>query len=294
MYHFTLRVTGPHFGNVFNITYTDVSLSLCDILTSYINETFKRTGVLVDFQSSLYKFVNNEFVKVPQASVAIALTSAELPVALYGMSNIEILNYLAIFTNATVKLHESNISFCRDTVVAQPVFMQDRLEWDLCIDCDSNLNGAQLCYNCLKNARKEHFVLTLEETIITEALEDILTQVYIMTDLRKITALKTQTWNVLNTLWVESEYKNKMAIRYGDLINKTSEACLFNGMVFEFIGVYYEGSLVDRHIWFPKTEQGTLKLRKDEEVEVVFYLVRSLVEQTVEVDLDMLKVDEDN
>ena len=64
-------------------------------------------------------------------------------------------------------------------------------------------------------------------------------------------------------------------------------------MVFEFINFYYEGSVVDRHIWFPKNEQGTLELREDDEVEVIFYLVRSMVEETVEVDLDMLEVEDD-
>lgn len=294
MSHFTLRVTGPHFGNVFNITYTDVSFPLCDILTTYINETFKASGVVVNFQSSLYTLAQDEFVKIPQASVCIALSQNEMPLILYGMSNTGIIDYLANFTNArAVRLFESNLSVCEDTVVAQPVFMEDRTDWDACIDCSVPLGGAQLCYDCLNNAIEEHLALSQEEIVAAEIVENIVEKVFLLMDLHQIKKLKNKTWGALNTLWIENEYKNKMTISYGKLLSRVSRACLFNGMVFEFINVYYEGSLVDRHIWFPKNEHGTLELREDDEVEVIFYLVRSMVEETVEVDLDELEVEDD-
>lgn len=293
MYHFTLRVTGPHFGNVFNITYTDVSISLCDILTTYINETFKASGVVVNFQSSLYTLVQDEFVKIPQANVCIALSQTEMPLDLYGMSNTGIIDYLANFTNArVVRLFESNLSVCKDTVVAQPVFMEDRTEWDACIDCSVPLGGAQLCYDCLNNAIEEHLALSQEEIVAAEIVENIIEKVFLLMDVQRIVALKSKTWQALYNLWTENNFKNKMTICFGELVNKTSEAYLFNGMVFEFISLLYEGGQLDRHVLFPGNEQGTLKLREDDEIEVIFYLVRSMVEETVEVDLDELKVDE--
>lgn len=251
---------------------------------------------MVNFQSSLYTLLQNEFVKIPQASVFIALSQNELPLILHGMSNTEILHYLANFTNATnvsFNAMESKLSLHEDTAVVEALFVEVGSEWDSCTDCNAPLSGAQLCSDCLNRAREEHLALTEEENTVLEVLEHIIKKVFLMMDLHQIRKLKSKTWSALNTLWVENEYKNKMTISYGELLSRVSRACLFNGMVFEFINVYYEGSLLDRHIWFPKNEQDTLKLREDDEVEVIFYLVRSMVEETVEVDLDMLEVEDD-
>ena len=204
MNHFTLRVTGPHFGNVFNITYSDVSYSLCDTLTNYINEIFD--NVNVNFKSSLYQ----DGVKIPQGCVHIGLKKDEIPQVLRSMDKQEILLFLVNFENAVrISLYNSNYSICKDTVVAEPVFIKDRTNWDNCIDCSESLHGAQLCHHCLKNAKQEHQALSCSENIVANVLQDILRQVCLMTRKNIIDLHQKSLLNLIKTLRGARPKKNE-------------------------------------------------------------------------------------